>query len=73
MSKLNITLKVSRHSGIGTWTLTEKHDDDRMAHDCDGDHLRFNSDAASFYRAVARYLHVLHSEGHNVVYEDVTH
>jgi hypothetical protein len=71
MSKLNITLKVSKHSGIGTFTLTEKRDSDRMARDCDGDDLQRNTDAGSFYREVARYLHILHREGHNVAYEDV--
>ena len=73
MSKLNITLKVSKHTGIGTLTLTEKRDGDRMAHDCDGDDLRRNTDASSFYRAVARYMHVLHREGHNVTYDDVVY
>lgn len=72
MSKLNITLKVSKHGGIGSFTLTEKREGDRMAHDCDDDLCR-NKDAGAFYRAVARYLHILHREGHNVSYEDVTH
>lgn len=73
MSKLNITLKVSKHSGIGSLTLTEKRDGDRMARDCDGEDLCRNKDVGAFYRAVARYLHILHREGHNVAYEDVAH
>ena len=63
-----IDLKVSRHPS-GTLTLTRKDEGDRMARDCEGP-LYLNKDGASFYRAVAHMLHVLHREGHNVSYTD---
>ena len=68
---MNITLKVSKHAGTGKLTMMERRDSDRIARDCDGTDLGHNDDAASFYRAVARYLHLLHREGNNVSYEDV--
>jgi hypothetical protein len=70
---MNITLKVSKHMGTGKLTLMERRNADPMARDCDGTDLGHNDDAASFYRAVARYLHLLHREGHNVAYEDVAY
>ena len=63
-----IDLKVSRHPS-GALTLMRKDEGERLFRDCEGP-LRLNKDGASFYRAVAHTLHVLHREGHNVSYVD---
>jgi hypothetical protein len=70
---MKISLKVSKHAGTETFTLTEQHDDERMPTDCKGDGLSRNRDGISFYRAVARYLYSLYLEGHDVVYKDVAY
>ena len=66
---MEIDLKVSKHPS-GRLTLTKREQTEMLPSDCDGD-LFSNSDAGSFYRAVARMVHILHREGHNVQYEDV--
>jgi hypothetical protein len=70
---MHITLKVSKHTGTGKLTLTEKREGERIAEDVRADGLGHNDDPATFYRATARYLHTLHREGHNVTYEDVAY
>lgn len=67
-----IDLKVKASGGGETvrLTLSERVEGERQAKDCQDD-LFENENHVEFYRAVARYLHILHREGHNVAYEDV--
>ncbi len=62
-----VELRVSYHTS-GNFTLTEKIDDE-IKRDCEGD-LFTNSDKGSFYKAVAKKMADLQSQGFNVSYFD---
>lgn len=68
---MDIKLKFKKNPNGRALTLTQKTPNDSMPVDCRDEFLFSNPDAGSFYRAVARKLHILHCEGHNVEYEDV--
>ena len=65
---MQIELNVNKHPS-GRYTLTERKQMDIVPMDCEGD-LFGNMDAGSFYKAVAAKLHMLHQDGHEVIYND---
>jgi hypothetical protein len=65
---MQISFKVDYHP-TGRRTLKKRGQDDTLYSDCAGP-LLSNSDAGSFYRAVAAVLHKHHTAGDEVEYED---
>ena len=65
---MHIILKVTKHPS-GRHTLSEKKQGASTFADCKGD-LLGNTDAASFYKAVAQYMAGVNMAGHSVVFQD---
>jgi len=66
---MQIELKVNFHAGSGRYTLSEKTEQQSMPVDCKG-MLFGNTDAVSFYKAVARRIADLSDSGQIVKYQD---
>lgn len=67
---MQFELKVNLHTGSGRYTLSEKTEQQSLPVDCKGK-LFGNTDAASFYKAVAQHIADLSESGHVVKYMDV--
>lgn len=65
---MKVELKVSKHPS-GRLTLTERAEGDKLPKDCTGP-LLGNSDAAEFYKAVAKKIANLHTNGFDLTYSD---
>lgn len=66
---MQIELKVNLHAGSGRYTLSEKTEQQSMPVDSKGN-LFGNTDAVSFYKAVAQRIADLSAAGHVVKFLD---
>lgn len=68
---MQIHLKVSKHQS-GRHTLMVRTQIEMQFSDCQEPGLFGNTDAGSFYRAVAAKLHALHQADNEVIYQDAS-
>lgn len=69
---MQIQIKVSHHPS-GRYTLMQRNQNDTGFSDVQEPELFANDDSGRFYKAVAARLAKLHTEGHDVDYQDANY